>query len=501
MKVKFLLYWLWVTSLFVACEPSPPALYLGQGLMAGEITSESVILQARLTDTDTLTSGDLPGRAGFGQFEVSPDIGFGQVIKTELLEAVPGYDFILKKKIVELQPNTQYYYRLVYGPTSTKLSQQSEVGSFKTLPGPEHTDQVSFVVVTGMNYYHFHFGKYDSTQAYAGPDKALGYPALATIKELGPNYFIGTGDNVYFDHPSERDFERAIKAGKAPHPGRYGGKEVTDEVGMRRKYHEQFIQPRFRTLFQSVGTYWEKDDHDYRFNDADPFQELAISHELGIKNFKEQVPVTDPEDPEAKTYRTHRMNRDVQIWLLEGRDYRSANAQADGPDKTILGKEQLQWLQQSLTESDATYKLIISPTPMVGPDDAYKSDNHVNPKGFRQEGEALFQWLVDQGFLDKHLYLICGDRHWQYHARHPSGIEEFSTGALVDNNSRAGRLAGDPNSTDPDGLIQQYYIQGTKESASGGFLWVDVQRKNDIPVATFRFYDEKGAVQYEVTKP
>ena len=137
---------------------------------------------------------------------------------------------------------------------------------------------------------------------------------------------------------------------------------------------------------------------------------------------------------------------------------------------------------------------------MVGPDDAYKSDNHVNPKGFHHEGEALFQWFVDNDFLEKNLYLVCGDRHWQYHAKHPSGVEEFSTGALVDNNSRAGRLAGDPNSTDPDSLIQQYYIQGTKESASGGFLWVDVKREGETPKATFRFYDEKGAVQYEVVK-
>jgi len=110
------------------------------------------------------------------------------------------------------------------------------------------------------------------------------------------------------------------------------------------------------------------------------------------------------------------------------------------------------------------------PTPMLGTDDAYKTDNHVNHDGFRQEEEAIFQGLVDNDFFDKNLYIICGDRHWQYHAMYPSGIEEFSTGALVDNNSRVGRLAGDPDSTDPDSLIVQCYIQGGKESASGKFL-------------------------------
>ncbi len=221
---------------------------------------------------------------------------------------------------------------------------------------------------------------------------------------------------------------------------------------------------------------------------------------LGIRNFKEQLPVTPPREPDAVTYRTHRMNEDLQIWLLEGRDYRSDNKMPDGPDKTLWGKEQLVWLKNTLLASDATFKIIISPTPLVGPDDAYKTDNHVNHDGFRHEGDAFFAWLKDNAFIDKNLYLVCGDRHWQYHAMHPSGFEEFSTGALVDNNSRAGRLAGDPKSTDPDALIQQFYVQGTPEEATGGFLHVSVGRASGEPTATFRFYDEHGIVLYEVQK-
>lgn len=83
---------------------------------------------------------------------------------------------------------------------------------------------------------------------------------------------------------------------------------------------------------------------------------------------------------------------------------------------------------------------------------------------------------------------------------HPSGFEEFSTGALVDNNSRAGRLAGDPESTDPDGLIKQFYIQGDVESASGGFLMVTVERDGNIPIASFKFFDEKGNLLYQAKK-
>jgi len=186
--------------------------------------------------------------------------------------------------------------------------------------------------------------------------------------------------------------------------------------------------------------------------------------------------------------------------MLEGRDYRSANSDSIGEAKTLLGKEQIKWLKNSLLESDASFKLIISPTPMVGPDDMYKKDNHVNPQGFKHEGDALFAWLKEKNFLNKNLYFICGDRHWKYHAMHPSGFEEFSTGALVDNNSRAGRVAGDKKSTDPNAEIKQFFIEGTPESATGGFLLVEVEQQNNNPTATFSFYDEHKKMLYRSTK-
>lgn len=489
-----------VAVLMVACkDETPPPHHLGQGLMAGEATATSVIVQARLTMHPELIQGYSPGQAGYGQFEIDTDPEFQNPSTSDQIKALPGNDFIVKYQFSDLEPGTHYYYRLRFGP-ETRPEKLSDTATFRTLPGIDSHAEVSFVAVTGMNYYHHYFGKYDSAAAYAGEDKALGYPALSAIKALGPDYFIGTGDNVYFDHPNKKNFERAVQDEKHPAPGYFDGKEVTDEAGMRRKYHLQFSQPRFRELLSGLATYWEKDDHDYRINDSDPYTVFPISHELGIKNFKEQLPVTPPRMPDTPTFRTHRVNADLQIWLLEGRDYRSANDMQDGPDKTLWGKEQLEWLKSTLLASGATFKIIISPTPMVGPDDAYKTDNHVNHEGFRHEGDAFYQWLNENAFTDKNLYLVCGDRHWQYHAMHPSGFEEFSTGALVDNNSRAGRLAGDPKSTDPDALIKQLYVQGSAEAATGGFLHVSVSRSTGAPAATFRFYDEHGVLLYEAIK-
>jgi alkaline phosphatase/alkaline phosphatase D len=145
---------------------------------------------------------------------------------------------------------------------------------------------------------------------------------------------------------------------------------------------------------------------------------------------------------------------------------------------------------------------------MIGPDDAeqagppahghdrIKRDNHTNPGGFLSERDEFFQWLVDNDFLSKNFYIVCGDRHWQYHSIHPLGFEEFSTGALVDANSRMGRPPGDPDSNDPDAVIDQPY---TYEEPTGGFLRVTVSPGSQ-PTAVFGFHDEHGVVLHEVRK-
>ncbi|MFN7342612.1 MAG: alkaline phosphatase D family protein, partial [bacterium] len=112
-----------------------------------------------------------------------------------------------------------------------------------------------------------------------------------------------------------------------------------------------------------------------RYNDSDLTGENEPSNALGIATFREQVPITDPTS-NAPTYRTHRMGKDLQLWFVEGRDYRSPNKMPDGPEKSLWGKEQREWLQRTIKESNATFKILISPTPIIGPDDGYKSDNH-----------------------------------------------------------------------------------------------------------------------------
>ncbi|MFT7541970.1 MAG: alkaline phosphatase D [Gammaproteobacteria bacterium] len=444
-----------------------------QSQMAGEVTPSGVILQARIVSAEGPRNPQSAGIECEGHFELWTGETFAQPLKTKSVSSTESNDYFIKVAVDGLTADTRYSYRLVL--RTVKGRQYGSIGTFRTL-SPDSVQPVSFVVVTGMNYDHFHLGRNGkAANAYTGPDRELGYPALASILDLRPDFFVGTGDNVYYD--------------------RLDSHIARTRSEMRAKWHQQFAQARFQELFAIVPTYWEKDDHDYRLNDSDPFNNGAPSHTDGIEVFREQLPVTNPADPQAKTYRTHRLTKHAQIWLPEGRDFRSANGMPDGPTKTLWGAEQERWLRESLLASDATFKIIIHPTPMVGPDDAYKRDNHVNHRGFRREGDDFFAWLKRSKLED--VYVICGDRHWQYHSIHSSGVEEFSCGALVDANARKGRKPGDPASTDPEGLTEQPYIQAR---ASGGFLRVTVEEHDRSPTARFQFFDEQGTLQYEVTR-
>lgn len=462
----------------------------GMGIMVGEVTTDTALVQVRLTQTKELADGDVAGMRGVVEFSMRASGDDDSPGSVQLIEATSERDFIARAAFANLKPGQRYICDTRIGPDEEHLA-AGPIAEFKTLSGASTAAEVSFVVVTGMNYAKFHgddridraihklHNNTELPEPYAGPDKGLGYPALATILKMNPDFFVGTGDNVYYDTPKEPRAET-----------------ITE---MRQKWHEQFVQPRYRELFAKVPTYWEVDDHDYRIDDCDNTGDYEPSPELALRVLLEQLPYGPSGDDKVTTYRTHRVSRDLQIWLLENRVYRSPNNDPDGPEKTIWGADQKAWLRKTLIESDASFKLVISPNPMLGPDDARKTDNHANIGGFQHERDEFLGWLNARELVNQQIYVICGDRHWQYHSVHPKGLEEFSCGALVDANSRLGRQPGDPASSDPDGQIMQEYSQPVR---SGGFLIVrSLPASQGEPARLrFEFFDEQGQTLYEHVK-
>jgi len=198
----------------------------------------------------------------------------------------------------------------------------------------------------------------------------------------------------------------------------------------------------------------------------------------GLAIFPHQVPMG------KLTYRTRRWGKDLQIWMVEGRDFRSSNRMEDGPEKTIWGAKQKNWFKKTVEASDATFRVLISPTPVVGPDRNSKRDNHSNAV-FTREGNEIREFVSRQ----KNMIIICGDRHWQYHSVDPkTGVNEFSCGSASDSH------AGGWKQSD----YREDYHRFLK--VMGGFLSVTVDREDGKLgklVMICRFHAVDGTVRYE----
>ena len=233
MKFIALIFLAFATATGLAAE-----IHHAQGEMAGEPTSTSVLLQSRLTaiaGPELDPSGDVPGARGLAYFQWSESPDFAGASRSKWLEATPAHDFIVRLGIEGLKPGTLYHYSLIFGEEKTN-PKTGPTRTFKTLPDPAADAPLSFIMGSCQNYAFFMNGADGKGSKASDEDKRLGFPAYATMLALKPDFFIGTGDIVYYDHPAKT-----------------AAKTLPE---LRRKWHEQFRFPRMVEFFAVTPAYW-----------------------------------------------------------------------------------------------------------------------------------------------------------------------------------------------------------------------------------------------------
>ena len=373
-----------------------------------------------------------PGHAG--QVRLTLTRQGRQIFQSQWKKAHAQKDFTYQFSIDDLKAQSTYQVQVDSRANASSEMSSTVKGQFKTSPTPTDTVMAECAIVT--------------CQAITtAEDTRIGHSVYKQMLELERplDFFIHTGDILYYDKG-------------------YLAKNVEQA---RRKWNHTFALPLNRDFSQQVPSFFMKDDHDTVTNDSDPDSVHGeLTFHQGIEIFTEQVPMGD------LTYRRIRWGKDLELWLTENRDYRSINKMKDGPNKTILGEKQKKWLKDTIAASDASFKFIVTPGPIIGPDKPGKNDNHANP-GFFHEGEELRQFIASQ----KNLYIICGDRHWQYASTHPKlGIREFGCGPINGQHMYGGAPKKNPEWHD-------FF------NARGGFLTVKVERQNNIPKAILRWHD------------
>ena len=454
---------------YAAVEPTAPGteiVYMANGIKIGEVSSRSAIIWTRLTkhpernikgtpfptnikkkglslkfDNLAAMEGSVPGALGDVRIAYWPKSDAAPIKVTPWQAVTADKDFTTQIQIKDLLAGTNYS---VIAEGRTLGSQKPVVkteGAFRTAPKADTPARITFTVVTGQDYRW-------------RDDTANGHRIYPQMQKLAPDFFVHTGDIEYYDKP-----------------GPYA-----DTVELARfKWNRIYAMPFQRTFHNKTASYFIKDDHDTLKNDAWPGQTYGeLTWEDGLEIFREQVPMGDT------TYRTVRWGKDLQLWFVEGRDFRSPNTMADAPGKTIWGQEQKKWFFGTVRQSDATFRILISPTPVVGPDRGNKNDNHANI-GFKHEGDQLRDFIGKQ----KNMFIICGDRHWQYVSVDPAtGAKEYSCGPTTD--THAGGFSEKLRT-----LMHRYL------NVKGGFLSVTVERIDDLPTLIFRHHGVDGRIYNE----
>ncbi len=434
--------------------------HMANGIKIGEVTSNSAIVWVRLTrnadrnvngkpfpknnsknrvslnyeNLDAM-EGAVPGSDGEARIVLN---GGGNTSESGWVRVKTENDYILQKRFSNLHPATDYRVTAEGRGLNSETVDCKIEGAFHTAPTKETAAKIVFTVVTGQDYPR-------------RDDPVNGHRIYPLMKKIEPDFFVHTGDIEYYDKPLP----------------------YADNLQLARfKWGRLFSMPFQRNFHRKTASYFIKDDHDTLKNDAWPGQTYGdLTWDQGIALFKEQFPLDE------KTYRTIRWGKDLQIWLVEGRDYRSPNNMPDGPNKSIWGKEQKAWFKRTVQASDASFRILISPTPIVGPDRGNKNDNHAN-KGFTHEGDEIREFVATQ----KNMYVVCGDRHWQYVSVDPkTGVKEFSCGPTTDKHASG---FSEKNRSE-----MHKYLK-----IRGGFLSVTIDRSDGKPFASFKHHDTRGGV-------
>lgn len=441
------------------------------GIKIGEVTESSAIIWTRLCASEKsnpikherrpapyrapkkynakMPVSEMDGEVAgtFGEVKIILK-GKGHNLETDWEFVSSLNDYTFNKKIEGLKSNTKYAVELLgrkfrgrakKGVEKPLKPSTSIKGSFTTSPSAKDIIPVTFTSSTCQ-----YFWDYD--------DKERGFKIYDAMRKLNPLFHCQTGDFVYYDKP--------------------GPMALTIEQA-RYKWHAINAWPASVDFYSEVPLYIQKDDHDLLSNDSypgmPPFGE--ITYEDGLDIWYEQVPL------KGKPYRTFRWGKDLQVWLVEGREYRSPNHLPDSPDKTILGKEQIKWFKETVEKSNATFKVLISATPVVGPDrEKGKNDNHAN-LAFKTEGDWLRKFLADND-----MQVVIGDRHWQYVSEDKKiGLKEFSAGPTSDCHAQGW--------SQDDKRENHKFLR-----VNGGFISVKVYRDKNTPIIEFLHHDVDGNI-------
>jgi alkaline phosphatase D len=318
-----------------------------QGPMVGAVTDHEIRIWARVS----------------GEYAVSVEYGTTFDLKsfkaTDPVLARRADDFTMVIPIGDLEPETDYFYRMkVNGEEDRYLR---DFPPFKARTAPQPGTSRDFRVA---------FGSCPRFQE----DRLQ--PIWTAVTAYEPELFLWIGDNIY-------------------------GDSLYPEI-LQEEYRRQRDVAGLQPLLRSVSNLAVWDDHDYGLNNQDRTNPIA---EAALQIFKRYWANPSYGLPEVPGIFFRYTYGQVDFFFLDDRFYRDPDMAPDIPEKTMLGAEQLAWLESELKASTAIFKVLVSGSGWhkgkgVGED---------SWAAFLNERNRIFSFIRDNQISG--VVLLSGDSH------------------------------------------------------------------------------------------
>ena len=398
------------------------------GIASGDVTDNSAVVWSRANDRALM------------HVQYDTDQSFSHA-KSKILLVDKLTDFAGHIKLDSLSPDTIYYYRVWFSSASDSTNNTTKslstrpdymIGSLRTAPDYLTSKPVSFVVggdLGGQNYC-----RRDGTSGIQG------YSIFSIMQSLSPDFFIFNGDQIYGDNACSINGPSNV-TGWTNIEGNFPS--VTDnkvnwnnQTQLQGIYSEHWeynrADPHLQGLLGNTSMYSQADDHEvvndyggkwsYWTNAAKNRTGFPNVVKAGINAFFNFSPIDRNKAEPDRIYRSFHWGKDLDLFIVDMHSYRSRNDLPDTPqnNKTLLGRDQLNWLEQSLLNYTATWKVISADVPTTIPNCFNKQlgcDNWATngtsstfKKTFARERSDFLRFLDDHNI--KNVVVVATDVHF-----------------------------------------------------------------------------------------
>ena len=318
------------------------------GIASGDPTATGIVLWTRLA-VDPLAEdglGGMPSRRVPVQWQLATDEAFTDVVRAGTATASPDWGHSVHIEVDGLQPDSWYWYRFRVG------QHISPVARTRTLPSPEADTPLHAIAVSCSHYEGGWFTPYHHA-AQERPDLVL---------ELGDYIYEGAG----------------VEGRTRVHPG----STCVTLADYRRRYALYKAEAETQELHHVAPWVVTWDDHEIQDNwagiypkDGVPSDAWEARRAAATRAYYENMPLrrsSVPDGSSMKLFRRFRWGRTADLHVLDTRQYRDLQACHDGgetwwfddceeqadPSRTLLGKEQTDWLLDGFRRSEATWQVM-----------------------------------------------------------------------------------------------------------------------------------------------